>query len=60
MGNAELDIIQAYIDKRLEELENMINIYDDANMDAPIDLLARRQELERFAERYDEYREVCD
>jgi hypothetical protein len=60
MDNAELDIIQAYIDKRLEELENMINIYDDANMDAPIDLLARRQELERFAERYDEYREVCD
>lgn len=54
----DLEVIKTYIERRLNELEDMIALYNEAGQDAPIDLLARRQEVERLESRLKEYEEV--
>lgn len=53
-----MDLVQVYIDKRLEELEDMIAVYHEAGCEPTVDLLARRAELERLESRLMEYRDV--
>lgn len=53
-----MDLVQVYIDKRLEELEDMIAVYQEAGCEPTVDLLARRAELERLESKLREYRDV--
>lgn len=53
-----MDLVQVYIDKRLEELEDMIAVYHEAGCEPTVDLLARREELERLESKLREYRDV--
>ena len=53
-----MDLVQVYIDKRLEELEDMIAVYYGAGCEPTVDLLARRAELERLESKLREYRDV--
>ena len=55
-----MDVINAYIGRRKEELASMIAIYDLAKKEPPIDLLARYSEVERLESRLAEYYEVQD
>lgn len=56
----DLDIIDEYITKRINDLYQMIIVYDMAGEDAPVDLLARRAELCRLREKLDEYKDVME
>lgn len=53
-----MDLIEIYVEKRLRELDDMINVYDEAGEEPTVDLLARRQELERLATKFEEWSEV--
>lgn len=53
-----MDLVQLYIEKRLEELEDMIAVYHEAGCEPTVDLLARRAELERLESKLREYRDV--
>lgn len=50
-----MDIVQIYLAKRLAELRKMIELYDEAGTEPPIDLLARKAELERLNETLADY-----
>lgn len=54
----DVELVKHYIDNRLKDLDSMIGIYRVENMQAPIDLLARKAELERFREQIEEYEYV--
>ena len=56
----DLDIIYEYITKRVEDLHQMIVVYDMAGVQIPIDLLARRAELQRLREKLNEYKDVME
>ena len=56
----ELDIIDEYITKRTEDLHQMIIVYDMAGENVPVDLLARRAELNRLREKLKEYKDVME
>lgn len=53
-----MDIVNLYIEKRLMELDDMAMVYDEAGQDIPVDIIARRHELERLQYKLDEYKEV--
>ena len=53
-----MDIVQIYLQKRLAELTSMIEVYDEAAVDPPVDLLARRHELMRLRKTLADYVEV--
>ena len=53
-----MNLIEIYVEKRLRELDDMINVYDEAGEEPTVDLLARRQELERLATKFVEWAEV--
>ena len=44
------NIIDKYITTRIDDLYQMIKVYDMAGVQVPIDLLARRSELNRLRE----------
>lgn len=50
-----MDIVQLYLAKRLAELRKMLDVYDEAGVEPPVDLLARKQELERLNEALADY-----
>ena len=54
----DVELVKHYIDNRLKDLDGMIGIYRVENMQAPIDLLARKAELERFRKQIEEYEYV--
>ena len=56
----DLDIIDEYIIKRRNELNEMLNVYDAAEQKYPIDLLARLSELNRLYRKLDEYKDVME
>lgn len=56
----DLDIIDEYITKRTEDLHQMIFVYDMAGENVPVDLLARRAELQRLREKLKEYKDVME
>jgi hypothetical protein len=56
----DLDIIDEYIVKRRNELNEMLNVYDAAEQKYPIDLLARLSELNRLYRKLDEYKDVME
>ena len=56
----DLDIIDEYITKRTADLYQMILVYDSAGVQIPIDLLARRAELNRLREKLKEYKDVME
>lgn len=56
----DLDIIDEYIVKRRNELNEMLNVYDVAEQKYPIDLLARLSELNRLYRKLDEYKDVME
>ena len=56
----DLDIIDEYITKRTEDLHQMIIVYDMAGENVPVDLLARRAELNRLREKLKEYKDVME
>lgn len=53
-----MDLVQVYIEKRLEELEDMIAVFHEAGCEPTVDLLARRAELKRLESKLMEYRDV--
>lgn len=53
-----MDLVQVYIDKRLADLGEMLKVYYSAGQEPPIDLLARRAELERLEDKLKEYEYV--
>lgn len=56
----DLDIINEYVTKRRNELNEMLNVYDAAEQKYPIDLLARLSELNRLYRKLDEYKDVME
>ena len=56
----DLDIIDEYITKRTEDLYRMLTVYDMAGENVPVDLLARRAELQRLREKLKEYKDVME
>lgn len=56
----DLGIIDEYIVKRRNELNEMLNVYDAAEQKYPIDLLARLSELNRLYRKLDEYKDVME
>ena len=56
----DLDIIDEYITKRTADLHQMIFVYDMAGVQVPIDLIARRAELNRLREKLKEYKDVME
>lgn len=56
----DLDIIDEYITKRTEDLHQMLIVYDMAGVQIPIDLIARRAELQRLREKLKEYKDVME
>lgn len=53
-----MDLVRVYIEKRSEELNKMIDLYYESGSEPPIDLLARRAELERLEDKLEEYEYV--
>ena len=53
-----MDLVRVYIDKRTQELNEMIDLYYESGSEPPIDLLARRAELERLEDKLEEYEYV--
>lgn len=53
-----IDVAEEYISKRLADLDDMLSIYRLAKQPEPVDLLARKYELLRMAQRLSEYEDV--
>lgn len=53
-----MDLVRVYIEKRSRELNEMIDLYHESGSEPPIDLLARRAELERLEDKLEEYEYV--
>ena len=53
-----MDLVRVYIEKRSQELNEMIDLYYESGSEPPIDLLARRAELERLKDKLEEYEYV--
>lgn len=53
-----MDLVRVYIAKRLKDLGEMLKVYYRAGQEPPIDLLARRAELERLEDKLEEYEYV--
>jgi hypothetical protein len=53
-----MDLVRVYIDKRTQELNEMIDLYYESGSEPPIDLLGRRAELERLEDKLEEYEYV--
>lgn len=53
-----MDLVRIYIAKRLADLGEMLKVYYRAGQEPPIDLLARRAELERLEDKLEEYEDV--
>lgn len=53
-----MDIINLYIEKRIAELENMLELYYLADKSYPIELLSRVDELARLKSKLEEYEDV--
>lgn len=53
-----MDLVRVYIEKRSQELNEMIDLYHKSGSEPPIDLLARRAELERLEDKLEEYEYV--
>lgn len=44
----DIEIVYKIILERINELQETLNMYDRANLDAPLDILARQVELNRL------------
>lgn len=44
----DIEIVYKIILERINELQETLNMYDRANLDAPLDILARQAELHRL------------
>lgn len=53
-----MDLVRVYIEKRLADLGEMLKVYYRSGQEPPIDLLARRAELERLEDKLEEYEYV--
>lgn len=53
-----MDIIGLYIEKRTNELENMLELYYLADQSYPVELLSRVDELTRLKAKLEEYNDV--
>ena len=53
-----MDIIGLYIEKRTNELENMLELYYLADKSYPVELLSRVDELARLKAKLEEYNDV--
>jgi len=53
-----MDIIGLYIEKRTNELENMLELYYLADKSYPVELLSRVDELARLKSKLEEYKDV--
>lgn len=53
-----MDIIGLYIEKRTNELENMLELYNLADQSYPVELLSRVDELARLKSKLEEYEDV--
>lgn len=53
-----MDLVRVYIEKRSQELNEMIDLYHESGQEPPIDLLTRRAELERLEDKLEEYEYV--